>query len=172
MDLRTDILPHRDRLYRLALSITAHTAEAEDVVQETMLRAWQRRAEWEQIDNPQAWLVQICKNLALDHKKRLDHTRSLSTSEPEAAPSRFLQAERTTPTIEARESVDILQRLIAQLPPPQDDLVRLRDIEGLSYQEIAATLNISETQVRVYLHRARQRLRQQYALIQGFGLTS
>ena len=44
MDFRTDILPHRDRLYRLALGITLHTAEAEDIVQDTMLRAWERRS--------------------------------------------------------------------------------------------------------------------------------
>ena len=43
MDFRKDILVHRDRLYRLALSITMHTGEAEDVVQETMIRAWERR---------------------------------------------------------------------------------------------------------------------------------
>ena len=45
LTLRSDILPHRDRLYRLALGITLHTAEAEDVVQETMIRAWEHREE-------------------------------------------------------------------------------------------------------------------------------
>ena len=45
MDLRTDILPHSDRLFRMALNILMDATEAEDVVQDTMLRAWERRAE-------------------------------------------------------------------------------------------------------------------------------
>ena len=66
--------------------------------------------------------------------------------------------------------IALLARLMAQLPSPQDDIVRLRDIEGFSYREIAEKLNLSETQVRVYLHRGRQRLREQYTRIQNYGL--
>ena len=138
MDFRADILPHRDRLYRLALSITAHTAEAEDVVQETMLRAWQHRDEWPQIQNPAAWLAQVCKRLALDSRKRLDRLRPLDATTADSEqprPLAALSAGKTTAlpptpadTLEQHESLSLLSQLIRQLPPPQDDLVRLRDI--------------------------------------------
>ena len=160
MDFRTDILIHRDRLYRLALGITLHTAEAEDVVQDTMLRAWERREEWPQIQNMEAWLTQICRNLALDRRKR---TLFEVNAEPEVTPV-------TDHTLETREAMTLLSNLMTLLPPPQDDIVRLRDIEGLSYRDIATKLELSENQVRVYLHRARQKLRQQYMEIQDFGL--
>lgn len=172
MDFRADILPHRDRLYRLALSITAHTAEAEDVVQETMLRAWQHRDEWPQIQNPAAWLAQVCKRLALDSRKRLDRLRPLDATTADSEqprPLAALSAGKTTAlpptpadTLEQHESLSLLSQLIRQLPPPQDDLVRLRDIEGLSYRDIALQLSLTEDQVRVYLHRARISLRDQY----------
>lgn len=173
MDFRNDILPHRDRLYRLALGIILHTAEAEDVVQDTMIRAWERRAEWPQIQNLEAWLMQICRNLALDRKKHAQH-------EVKGEPLSLLtvqgtQTDKTHPAehpdaMDAREGLHLISRLIGQLPPPQDEIVRLRDIEGLSYREIADELELTENQVRVYLHRARQKLRQQYLSIQNYGL--
>lgn len=169
MDLRTDILPHRDRLYRLALGITLHTAEAEDIVQDTMLRAWERREEWPQIQNMEAWLSQICRNLALDRRKRLERITPLSSTENHEGP--------TIPSLaappaehEAEGTVSLVANLINQLPPPQNDIMRLRDVEGLSYKEIAASLDLTETQVKVYLHRARQKLREQYLQMQSYGL--
>ena len=168
MNFLTTILPHRDRLYRLALSITLDTAEAEDVVQDTMLKAWERRSEWPQIQSMEAWLLQIAKNLSLDRKKKMDRTTPLPTSvKTETAIGHTLVAPQTA---DAASDFSLIANLISQLTPPQDDIVRLRDIEGFSYREIATQLNLTEDQVRVYLHRARTKLREQYAAMQGFGL--
>jgi len=163
MDLRTDILPHRDRLYRLALSIVPHTAEAEDIVQETMLRAWERRDEWASIQNMAAWLSQVCRRLALDCKKSNAYQASHPAEKAEMShdPSAHW---------ETQEAYRLCQQLIEQLPSPQNDILRLRDIEGLSYHDIATHLNLSEDQVRVYLHRARAKVREQYVRMQGYGL--
>jgi RNA polymerase sigma-70 factor (ECF subfamily) len=183
MDFRTTILPHRDRLYRLALSITLDTADAEDIVQDTMLKAWERREQWPQIRNIESWLTQICKNLALDHKKKrsrivplttINHPSSIinqqsSILNPPLGPSGRFTLEESS--IINHQSSSIIH-LISQLPPPQDDIVRLRDIEGYSYREIAQQLNLSEDQVRVYLHRARTRLREQYTALENFGLST
>ncbi len=193
MDFRTTILPHRDRLYRLALSITLDTADAEDIVQDTMLKAWERREQWPQIRNIESWLTQICKNLALDHKKKrsrivplttINHPSSIihhpsSIIDPPSSilhhPSSILH--HPSSILDSRPltldpSAPPIIHLISQLPPPQDDIVRLRDIEGYSYREIAQQLNLSEDQVRVYLHRARTRLREQYTALERFGLST
>jgi RNA polymerase sigma-70 factor (ECF subfamily) len=159
MDLRTDILPHSDRLFRMALNILMDATEAEDVVQDTMLRAWERRAEWESIENVQAWLTQICKNLALDRKKKMSRTESMN----ELATATLT----TSPSGDTEGQLALLHQLIAELPPPLDDLVRLRDIEGFTYREIAEQLSLTEDQVRVYLHRARGRIRQRYEALQA-----
>ena len=179
MDFRTTILPHRDRLYRLALSITLDTADAEDIVQDTMLKAWERREQWPQIRNIESWLTQICKNLALDHKKKRSRIVPLTTDEQQPSaiinpPSSIINhpssiIHHPSSILDSHSSII---HLISQLPPPQDDIVRLRDIEGYSYREIAEQLNLSEDQVRVYLHRARTRLREQYTALENFGLST
>ncbi len=168
MDFRTTILPHRDRLYRLALSITVDKAEAEDVVQDTMLKAWERRSEWPQIQSMPNWLMQIAKNLALDRRKKMDRMAPLPMS-----PKGESDVEHTLVATQSPDEIGdsaLIANLIAQLTPPQDDIIRLRDVEGFTYHEIAVQLNLSEDQVRVYLHRARTKLREQYTAIQGFGL--
>lgn len=170
MDFRTDILPHRDRLYRLALLLTAHTAEAEDIVQETMIRAWERRGEWQAINNLGAWLNQICRNLALDYNKRAaTQTRPLSASEQESSTYRA-PSENPDAQHDGQESFSLLSNLISQLAPPQDAIVRMREIEGMSYRDIATALDLTEDQVRIQLHRARQKLRERYTRLQNYGL--
>lgn len=142
----------------MALSILQDATEAEDVVQDTMLRVWERRAEWESIENVQAWLTQICKNLALDRKKKMSRTEAMNEQTKATL--------TTSPTGDTDGQVDFLYQLIAELPPPLDDLVRLRDIEGFTYREMAEQLHLTEDQVRVYLHRARGRIRQRYEALQ------
>ena len=161
MDLRSHILPPRDRLYRLALGITLHTAEAEDVVQETMIRAWERREEWPTIQNMASWLGQICRNIALDKVRKTATTPTQASISPTTnKPIEHKSDEDLSANLEAKDTLNHVLQLAAQLPPPQDDIFRLRDIEGYTYREIAQQLQITEDQVRVYLHRARTRLRQ------------
>ena len=163
MDFRNDILPHRDRLFRLAFSITLNRTDAEDIVQETMLRVWEKREEWKDISNAEAWLTQICKNLALDHRKYSEIRRPVDSQQPQADSTSFDK-------LEATDSLALISRLMNDLPSPQDDIVRLREIEGLSYRDIATRLQLSEDQVRVHLHRARTKLRNEYLRIHSFGL--
>lgn len=165
LDFRTDILSHRDRLYRLALSLLENSAEAEDVVQDVMLKAWERREEWDTVERPLAWLSQMTKNQALDKLRKM-HPDPLPQ---EGSPQ--WQHPNLVASPQAADGLSLLQRLIAELPPPMDDLVRLRDIEGMSYREIAQHLQLSEAQVRVYLHRARNRIKERYMKLNHFGLS-
>ena len=66
--------------------------------------------------------------------------------------------------------MELLQKFLSQLPDSQRDVFYLRDVEGKSYQEIAETLQLSEEQVKVYLFRARQKIRQQFIKTDGYGL--
>ena len=75
-----DILPLKNELYRLALRITLNRAEAEDVVQETMMKVWNRRDNWQQIESIESFCLTICRNLALDKLKRMGN-QNLSLSE-------------------------------------------------------------------------------------------
>ena len=63
---RDDVLPLKDLLYRLALRITLDAVEAEDIVQETLIRVWSKREEFDRIVSIEAFSVTVCRNLALD----------------------------------------------------------------------------------------------------------
>ena len=73
IDFRTDILPLKNQLYRLALRITLDSAEAEDIVQDTLIKVWNKRDDWDHIDNIEAFCLTICRNLSLDSVKRQSH---------------------------------------------------------------------------------------------------
>ena len=143
ISFRTTVLPLSDRLYRLALRITMNKAEAEDVVQDTLLKVWEHREEWEQINNLEAFAIATCRNRALDVMKRvgrntekLDEMAHFSSQTPQEQ-------------LEADEQISLVNRLMDDLPEVQRTIMLLRDIEGKTYQEIAQTLDISETQVKV-----------------------
>ena len=154
ISFRTTVLPLSDRLYRLALRITMNKAEAEDVVQDTLLKVWECREDWNQINNLEAFAIATCRNKALDVVKRagrdtenLDEMAHFSSQTPHEQ-------------LEAREEISLVRRLMDSLPEVQRTIMLLRDIEGKTYQEIAQTLDISETQVKVYLHRARTKIKE------------
>lgn len=161
LDFHTDILPMKDRLFRLALSITLDRTEAEDITQETLVRMWERRKEWPQIENIQAWCMTIARRLALD---AVEKAKIHAEREAEVADYQRSAISSPAPADEAldrRQRVEAVRRLISQLPEVQRTIIELRDIEGLRYDEIAQLTGISETQVKVYLHRARKKIREQ-----------
>ena len=166
ISFRDDILPLKDKLYRLALGITFDTAEAEDIVQDTLIKVWGKREEWTGIDSIEAYCTIVCRNLSIDRSKK-EETRHVQLDE-----SLHTRPDASTPyeQLAARDGLGLLQELLRELPQAQQDIVHLREIEGKSYKEIAETLGLSEEQVKVYLFRARQRIKKRYAEIQGYGL--
>ena len=160
---QTDVLPLKNVLFRLALRITMNRADAEDVVQETMIRVWNRRDEWEQIESMEAFCLTICRNLSLDKLRRMDnHAETLSASHDPQDNSYGANPEEQ---IVQRDRLMMVRRLIEQLPEKQRSCVQLRDIEGKSYKDIATILNISEEQVKVNIFRARQTIKEQFQKI-------
>ncbi|MBQ7528043.1 MAG: sigma-70 family RNA polymerase sigma factor [Bacteroidaceae bacterium] len=161
VSFRTTVLPLSDRLFRIALRITMNRAEAEDVVQDTLLRVWECRGEWEQIGSLEAFAIATCRNRALDVAKRAGRNNASLDKIDSVQPSIYnLQS-----SIEAREQLSIVRRLMDDLPEVQRTIMLLRDIEGKTYQEIAQLLDISETQVKVYLHRARTKIKERIWII-------
>lgn len=169
ISFRNDVLPLKDQLYRLALRITLNNAEAEDIVQETMIKVWNKRDSWDTIDSIEAFCLTICRNLALDKNKRMgsknpsiedtggDSPDNSYTSNPE---------ERA----ELRDRVKLVRDLINDLPEKQKSVMQLRDFEDKSYKEIAEILGISEEQVKVNIFRARQAIKQKYIETENYGL--
>ena len=167
VSFRNDILPLKDILYRLALRITLNRAEAEDIVQDTLIKVWNRRDDWAQMDNIEAYSMTVCRNLALDRIERADNrTGSLDdigTDRPDTASSPL---ERTAQL----DRIEIVRSLIDSLPEKQRSCIQLRDFEGRTYKEIARVLGISEEQVKVNIFRARQTIKFKFQQYDNYGL--
>lgn len=166
INFRNDILPLKDKLLRLALRITMNRAEAEDVVQDTMLRVWGRRDEWEGMESVEAYCLTVCRNLAID-RSQLKESQNEELTEsnantPDSADPYSLCVRN--------EQMALIHRLISGLPEKQRTILQLRDVEGKSYKEIADIVGVSEEQVKVNLFRARQKIKQQYTEINDYGL--
>lgn len=166
IDFQADVLPLKDKLFRVAFRITLRREEAEDIVQETLVRAWSQRAELSSKASIEAFCVTIAKNLALDARQKKDAQHEELTPEQDQAPA----ASTPYDQLVEKERIHMLRQFVSRLPEKQRDIFHLRDVEGKSYQEIASMLQLTEEQVKVYLFRARQKIRQQFIKTEGYGL--
>ncbi len=156
----------KDKLFRLALRITFDRAEAEDIVQDTLIRVWDKRDEWSQMDSVEAYCLTITRNLAIDRSQKKESQNVELTPETQEMPDASVPDRQ----MERDEQLSIVHRLINELPEKQRSIVQLRDIEGKSYKEIAEVLGLTEEQVKVNLFRARQRIKTKYNEINNYGL--
>lgn len=166
ISFRKDILPLKDKLFRLALRITFDRAEAEDVVQETLIRVWNKRDEWRQFGSMEAYCLTVAKNLAIDRSERKDAQTVSLTPEVEQRD----EVEDPYERLVSKERLALVHRLMNELPEKQRLIMQLRDVEEKSYKEIAVVLNLTEEQVKVNLFRARQKVKQKFMDIDGYGL--
>ena len=161
---QADVLPLKNILFRLALRITQNRADAEDVVQETMMKVWNRRGEWQQIENMEAFCLTICRNVSLDKLRRMDRqVLSLEDTPTEAGgydPIDHRHSANPEQQAVQRDRLQQVRRIISQLPEKQRSCMQLRDIEGKSYRDIATILGITEQQVKVNIFRARQTVKE------------
>ena len=166
ISFQTDILPLKNELFRLALRITQNRFEAEDVVQETMLKVWKGRSEWDKIDNIEAYCLTACRNLSLDKMRHMDN--QVQNIEQESEPAD--QSYSANPEEQAvhHDRLQLVRQLISQLPEKQRTCMQLRDVEGKSYRDIATISGISEEQVKVNIFRARQTIRERFQQAENF----
>ena len=159
---RNEILPLKNELFRLAMRITLNRDDAEDVVQETMLKVWNRREQWSELESIEAYCLTICHNIALDKIKRTDRQNSsLEEGNSYEQADHSYGANPEEQTVQ-RDRVRLVREIINQLPEKQRTCMQLRDMEGKSYKDIAAILDMTEQQVKINIFRARQTIRDRF----------
>lgn len=150
------VLPLKNLLYRLALRIVGRKDQAKDVVQEVLIKIWEKRAELTEVKNLKGYCIKVTRNLAIDKTRSRHHksTTALHQVTHFAAPA-------PTPYEVAAEkdTFDLIKTIIIKLPPIQREIFELRDFEGLSYKEIVDATGQSMSQVKVYLSRARFKIK-------------
>jgi len=144
------------RLRRYARALAGNRDDADDLVQDTLERAWARAALWRGVTDMRGWLFSIMHNLHVDGVRRPRlATQAIDDDTPELA---------TAPTQGERLAVLDLQAALDQLPVEQKEIVLLVALEDMAYADIAKTLGIPIGTVMSRLSRGRERLR---ALMDG-----
>lgn len=164
---------YADRIYRLALGLLQDPASAEDIVQETFLSAITHLDRFEGRSSLGTWLYRVAYNASIDRlRKRTDE--ALPPDEPEEdvdtgvalpLPKSFVDWAATPERWQADREVSAeIDRAIAELPQSLRVVFLLRDIEGLSTEETAEALGLSEGATKVRLHRARLAMRERLSV--------
>ena len=133
-----------DGVYRFIVKNIRHTEDAQDIVQSAFEKLWVNR---EQVvtEKAKSYLFTVAYHQMIDHIRK---SNKMPLSEETFIPHQPINQEQA-------ELKQLLMRAVNQLNPTQKSLVLLKDYEGYSYQEIAEIMNLSDSQVKVYLHRAR-----------------
>ncbi|HSM68887.1 MAG TPA: RNA polymerase sigma factor [Xanthomonadales bacterium] len=156
-EYRKWVAEYQDQAWTLARYLLKDASEAEDATQEAFVKLWNHR---DQIDPDciRPWLMRVTRNHCLDRLRR---------RRPEQEFVDYQSADHRDPLHGAQQSElgTILKRAIGGLKEPYRTLVVLRDIQQHSYDEVAGVMELSLSQVKVYLHRARKQLREQLAEI-------
>ena len=164
-------------IYRLGLKMLGNPQDAEDVLQNTFLNALTHLADFEGRSSLSTWLYRIASNEALMLLRRKKNTVNLDDFQPEDAeetplPEVFVDWSALPETeLLNGESKGALDAAVASLPESLRMVFLLRDIEGLSIKETSDILNLTETNVKTRLLRARMSLREQLSAYYGERLT-
>lgn len=157
---------HRGAIHRFMVSMTRDAAEAEDLTQETLLRAHTRLATLEDESKLIPWLYRIATNVARDRFRQPSWRHRPAPLEPEdSGPALHVldTAPRLDKVMEQREMSECVRRYLEDLDDSYRTVILLHDVEGLTNPEMAELLGISVDAVKIRLHRARTRLREALA---------
>ena len=146
------IWPKKGQLYRLVYLWVRDRALAEDVLQNVFEKSFEKEQELKSHPNLSGWLVKSLKNEVLMHFRKSNRLESLEGWEE-------IQLEDSD-SVDTKDSVNKVMSLLKGLPLKQQEVFQLREVEGLSYEEIAGHLETSLEQVKVNLHRARKSIRE------------
>lgn len=163
---KKQVLPIKDKLFRFSLHIVGNAAVAEDVVQEVFIKLWSKRQELSELNNLEAWCMKLTKNLSID-KLRSKHQKVGFFKEGFDVADGVANPHQLT---EEKDTITQIQLMMQRLPEKQRMTMQLRDIEGMTYEEITKILDITLSQVKVNLFRARKFIKEELLNNQTYGL--
>lgn len=175
-DFNDEIIPHLDALYNFALRLTSDPNDSEDLVQDTVVKAYRFFSSYEKGTNAKAWLFRILKNSYINNYRKKSKKPQQVDYDEVSTFYETVRAERTdTSDLEDkmfRELMDDdITGALEQLPEDFRTVVLLCDVEGFTYEEIANMLDVPIGTIRSRLHRGRNLLKAQlmeYAQKRGF----
>ncbi len=154
---KAEVLPLREKLFRIACKMLEEELDAEDAVQEVFLRLWHTRDTLDRYDSIPAFATVVTKNICID-RIRVRHR------EEPIGDSYIQQSAYDNPhtILEQSDTENLISRIIDQLPPLQRMIIQMKDVEEMETDEIASLTGTNVEAVRMNLSRARKKVREQY----------
>lgn len=159
VEFKANILPLKDKLFRYAKRLMQNHEEAEDLLQDVMLKLWVNRAELDRKTSVEAFAMAVTKNLCIDRFRSKQYQSSnmgIDAAELDISDRGISPHART----EQLEAVELVRKAMDELPVSLRKVIELRDIGGLSYQEIAEVMDMNINTLKVNLSRARKKIRE------------
>ena len=158
------VRPHMDYLFRLAYRFAGNQSDAEDLVQEVLIKVYEKRAAFAEIERQRAWLARVTYNTYVDGYRALNRSPlsrgvGLADDDEETAGAVLTSAADTQNEATSGLNAEILQQALDRLDPDHRALVALHDIEGYTLGELERLLDCPLGTLKSRLHRARAQLR-------------
>lgn len=165
-DFKNNLLPLKNKMFRLSYRLLANRQEAEDTVQEVYLKIWNMRNELEKYNNVEGLMMTMSRNLCLDKLKSKKNRFASLNPQINAIDS-------LNPHYQSELSDDVqkVKNLIKLLPEQQKTIVQLRDIEGYEFDEIVKMTGFELNYVRVNLSRGRKKIKEEIQKIHSYETT-
>ena len=167
----TQIMPVTDKMYRYAYSILKNKDTAHDVVQECLIKIWKNKMKLSEIRNIDSWVMRITRNQCYDWVKvnRFSLQTDIDVLRDDIAQ---LEPVGTDEGAVIDDQLNWLQQIVDSLPQKQKEVYHLREIEEMTYQDIAEILSLSLSDVKVTLLRTREKIRTTIEKIDSYGLAN
>ena len=144
----------KDKMYRYALAIIGNGQDAEDIIQDVFKKLWEERVQLSALDNTDAYVLRMVRNLCIDHiRKERAHESRLEALMVESDIS-YLEQE------DLKDMGRLINKIIGKMPERYGTVLHLRDVEGYEMEEISQITGIDTATVRVILSRARKSVRE------------
>ena len=159
------VKPFKDKLFRLAKRLLISTEEAEDAMQDVLIKLWNRNDALDKFGSIEAYAMTITKNYCLDvlKSKRTSNLRIEHSNYTENGAG--LQQK-----IEDENSISWVEKIIETLPEQQKLIIQMRDVEQYEFEEISKIMEMSEASIRVALSRARKTVREKMINTHKYGI--
>lgn len=151
------IVPYKDKIYRFVLRMVKNEFDAEDIMQELAIKIWKYREKFSKLENKEAWSMTVARNMAIDKIRNSNKRRHMDIED-----AYDLSDSNKNPheQLASLDTMNILRDYMNKLPENQRSTLHLREIEGMTYKEIAEICEMSLEQVKSNIFRARRALKE------------
>ena len=161
---KKELVPIKDKLYRLAKTMLQNNEDAEDAVQEIYMKLWKTNEIIKDLKSPEAYAMKVMKNLCLDKIRARKNKYMVEIKEHEIEKDHFTPFNK----VSFDNLRELMLKLFSTLPEQQRMIIHMRDIEHYSYEEIEEMTGMNVNAIRVNLSRARKSVRSSYLKIKNY----